>query len=137
MKKFVFILCLAFFANTAFSQYSEMTEKQLKLSLEQAIKLKNTGTALTIVGGLTFIGSLVLYSSGLSQMVDYNTDSEYDAGATKALVGAAGILVGGGLAGVGIPLWIVGANKRDKILIYLAKFDEQSYVRSVGIQIHF
>ena len=100
---------------------NELTEAQCKLALEKATKISGAGTAMTLIGGAVAIIGGIMYSSGLSDMLGGNY-SQLGSNYSKAMAGAVALYCGGGVAGIGIPLWIVGAMRKMDIEIALAKF---------------
>lgn len=133
MKNLVCFIFLLFITTHLVAQDSTMSQKQLEIALDQAIKRTNTGKLLTI------LGSIGLVSGGILSVTASNQDpiNEFDKATTLAGIGFCVGLAGTVMVGVGIPMWIVGKNKQDKVLFYLAKFDDQSYIPSVGFQLHF
>jgi hypothetical protein len=137
MKNLICFIALLLIATDLEAQYSTMTQKQLEIALDQAKKRTNTGTGLVIVGSIALITGGVLYLSGLNQLLSFETDTDINAEFNKSMIGIGVGAAGTAMVAVGIPLWIVGKNKQDKVLIYLAKFDEQSYIPSVGFHLYF
>jgi hypothetical protein len=115
---------------------NELTEPQLNLALEQSLKTIKTGQILTVIGAVGTIVGTVVYSKGLSDMLNEDI-SNIDQGLNKVTTGALIMSGGGIILGVGIPLWIVGVNRRNIIEVHLAKFQGQSYIPSIGIRITF
>jgi hypothetical protein len=92
---------------------------QLNLYKEQAIKLRKTGTILTLAG-------LAGYTTGTLLMVNYmNKTPMPDWGAEGAFYGILG-LCGAASTITGIPLWIVGGSRKSKVEIVLKKFDNNT-----------
>ena len=111
---------------------NELNEQQLNLALKQSQKTINIGVALTAIGVPLIIIGGVMYLSGLNEIIDQNIEGGLNKSATGSL-----IMCGGGLsASIGIPIWIVGANRKNIILVHLEKF-KTSYIPSLGIRINF
>jgi hypothetical protein len=115
---------------------NELTEPQLNLALEQSIKTIKTGQVLTVIGAIGTIVGTVIYSKGLSEMINEDI-SNIDKGLNKVTTGALIMAGGGTFLGVGIPVWVIGANRRNVVKVHLAKFQGQSYIPSIGIKINF
>lgn len=96
---------------------SEMSEKQLYTAYATATGTATVGIVLTAAGVPALVGGLILNSQ---------------AGTGQVLIGA-GLVA----AGIGIPLWISGTNRQNRIMIYLSKFDDTAYIPSIGIKITF
>jgi hypothetical protein len=137
MKNLICLIALLSIITSAEAQYSQMSKKQLEIALDQAQKRTNTGVGLVIVGSIALITGGILYMSGLNQLLSFETDTDIDSEFNKSMIGLGIGAAGTAMVGVGIPLWIVGKNKQDKVLIYLAKFDEQSYIPSVSFHLYF
>ena len=91
--------------------------------------MTTVGIAAMIGGGITYnIGSDKFASSTGFHIFNFNDEM---------LVG--GILIGGGALTsiLGIPIWIVGGNRKYIIKGQLAKFNDTSYIPSIGIRITF
>ena len=123
----LFLLCFTF------AGYSQRNPDQLFYAqkAEHYAKLKNTGTQLTVVGGiLLVIGVVVLSNSSINQTqvgngpVQTTTTGNPVTGALAFLGGAAGL-------GSGIPLWVVGANKEKK---YMRKVESLSLKMNITPQ---
>jgi hypothetical protein len=79
--------------------------------VEKYRRMKNTGTILTVTGGILFVVGLVTLSNVETTSNGYGqtstTSGNPAGGAVAFVVGSAGL-------GAGIPLWIVGSHARDK-----------------------
>lgn len=104
-----FILCLS-------AQCYAQIDRQKLLYLQKSEKyrkMKNTGRALTVVGGAVWIYGIVTlvksanaqYNNGGTPTSSSNKDAQN--GSLAYLAGTAGL-------GAGIPLWIIGANNQKK-----------------------
>jgi hypothetical protein len=119
---------------------NELNEEQLNLSLEKANKNIRTGKVMTLVGGGAVILGAIIYSSGLTSIID----DDYSAVPQNlnTAIGGAYILYGGGLlASIGIPIWLIGESKKDQIEIALVKYKPTSYIDTnsfgIGLKLNF
>ena len=122
-----------YYNNYGVTNMNELNENQLNLALEQSQNTITGGVALTVVGTITTIVGGVMYSKGLNEIVTGGLDD----GLNKSTNGALVMAVGGVAASVGIPLWVVGQQRKNIILVHLAKYNNTSYVPSIGIKIKF
>ncbi len=91
--------------------YSQ-TDPQKLLYLREAEryrKMKNTGTVLTVVGG-------VLFATGLVTLVNSSTNYYSNSTPNDVRNGLYAYIGGAACLGAGIPLWIVGGTKHRKML---------------------
>lgn len=115
---------------------NELTKPQLNLALEQTEKTIVTGQVLTAIGALSTIIGGVIYTQGLNDIVESDIN-DINKGVNKATAGAL-VLTGGCAAlGIGIPVWIVGGNRKNTINIHLAKFQDTSCIPSIGFKLTF
>jgi hypothetical protein len=103
------LLVIFLFSFTAHCYAQVDPQKMLYLQkAEKYRKMKNTGTVLTVAGGILFVTGLVTLVNASTN----NTSSQTTAGDVRngfyAYVGGAAAL------GSGIPLWIVGSYKQEK-----------------------
>ena len=141
---FILILCISFSSwnlsaqelqkPLRVSKYDGLDKDQLNLALAQSLRTIKTGKTLTFIG----IGSAAL--GGIIFATSINLDdgwSGFEKGLQKATIGA--LLFDAGIisAAVGIPIWIVGSSRRNKIEINLAKFGPSASVNGVGVRITF
>ena len=86
---------------------------------------RNTGIALTALGGASLVASVFLAAAAFVNNLDWDTDEEYEDPKGDHLGVSALVFLGAGAAGVsaGIPLLVIGQHgvKRQK---YLRKKDE-------------
>lgn len=80
---------------------------QYLTKVEKYRKMKNTGTTLTVLGGVLFVGGYVAMINSSFNVWTGDESGNFEAGAVAYLLGAGGL-------GSGIPLWIVGANNHRK-----------------------
>jgi hypothetical protein len=144
MRIKILILCLFiagqvnsqwYFSQFGVTDMNELNEKQLNLALEQSEKTIGAGQALTAVGLLGTIIGFVVYTQGLNEIMDMNSD--INEGLNKATTGILVATGFGTLASIGIPTWIVGNNRKNVINIHLVKFQDQGYMPSAGIRLYF
>jgi hypothetical protein len=119
------------------SNINDLNKAQLDLSLTKANQSVKTGQIMTGIGvGVGIIGGII-YASGLSGIVNSNTIGGINDNLNKGIAGA--YLMYGGIitAGIGIPIWIVGANKRNDIEVALVKFKGSASANGIGIKLRF
>jgi hypothetical protein len=112
------------------SKYDGLNQDQLNVALTQSLKTKKTGKTLTVIGiGAGTLGGILIATS-------FHADT-WDKGLSTATTGALFFEAGLLSAGIGVPLWIVGASNKNKIEIKLAKFGPTSYANGIGVRITF
>jgi hypothetical protein len=116
MKKLITIYLLLFLVVTGNAQekskskYSELNQDQLSLALKQASKSIKTGKILTFVGATAFTTGLIIFANGVEEAFNSSSNS------SSALGGGYALFLGGFVSTViGIPVWIGGASKKNKI----------------------
>lgn len=140
MKKLFAIWMLIFFTVLVNAQvknkpqWNEMNKEELNLALKQSLKTIKTGKILTIVGvGSAAVGMAIAANSAF----DVITGTDQDVNQ----VVAGEILFFGGCASfiIGVPVWIVGANKKNKIELELVKFNPPGLasINGIGLRIGF
>jgi len=107
---------------------------QLNLYKEKATKMRNAGMALTLIGVPASITGLKLLLNFMEEtpFKDWNSP-EPNLYAILTLSGAAAGLTG-------IPLWIIGSNRKTKAEVALKAFDmktENSVAVGLGITVRF
>jgi hypothetical protein len=102
---------------------------QLNLYKGKAVKLRNTGMTLTLIGGTVLVVGGILFAD------------DYDDSNLKDLGWRLELLVSSELVTVaGIPLWIIGGIRKSKVEIALKKFDikpNNSMAVGLGITLRF
>ena len=102
---------------------------QLNLYKGKAVKLRNTGMTLTLIGGTVLVVGGILFAD------------DYDDSNLKDLGWRLELLVMSELVTVaGIPLWIIGGIRKSKVEIALKKFDikpNNSMAVGLGITLRF
>ena len=102
---------------------------QLNLYKGKAVKLRNTGMTLTLIGGTVLVVGGMLFAD------------DYDDSNLKDLGWRLELLVSSELVTVaGIPLWIIGGIRKSKVEIALKKFDikpNNSMAVGLGITLRF
>ena len=115
--------------------YSELYQDQLNLSLKHASKSIKTGKILTFVGAGAFTIGIIIMASSIENSTDEITDT------TVNSFIAGDLLAFGGLIStvIGIPVWIVGVNKKNKIEVELVKFNPKgsASINGIGLKIRF
>jgi len=98
---------------------------QLNLYKGKAVKLRNTGMTLTLIGGTVLVVGGILFAD------------DYDDSNLKDLGWRLELLVMSELVTVaGIPLWIIGGIRKSKVEIALKKFDiKPNNSMAVGLRI--
>src|SRR4030042_2167107 len=137
--KNLLILLLVFIAVHSHAQWytkqfgvndiSELNKDQLNIAFTKAEKTTKAGIAMTAIGLPVFIVGSVFIYNGLNEFGELDIEQ----GVNKLGTGAFMMCAGGLSAGIGIPLWIVGKNRKDIITVHLAKFTGTSYIPSIGI----
>jgi hypothetical protein len=113
------------------SKFDGLNQDQLNLALSTSLKTMKTGKNLTFVGiGAFAIGEIIIGGA-------LNSDDDINEKLGKAVGGALLTTAGIISAGIGIPLWIIGASRKNKIGIELAKFGPTSCVNGIGVRITF
>ncbi len=137
MKKLIVISLIIFLAIPAEAQsYSTMNQEQLQFALEKAKSKTSTGAVLTVLGTLATVGGTILYVNGLNGIV-YDDYGNIQDNTNEALGGIFVMCAGMGMLGAGIPIWITGANKKEKIELQLLKYQGSASALGVGFKITF
>jgi hypothetical protein len=131
MKNLILVLLLTIFT------FSVKAQSKSSLIFEDALgkdkKMERIGTALTVIGGVTFfVGNLLYWKV-------YNDSANGEPSGDKVNT-YRGVMIGGlGLLAVGIPLWAIGKSKERHIKIEaeLFKFKGLASVNGVGLKIRF
>jgi hypothetical protein len=140
MKKLISICLLLFLVvcvnaqEKSKSKYSEFNQDQLNLALKQASKSIKTGKILTFVGAAAFTTGVIIFASGVEDALNSSSNSSAKLGGGYAL------FLGGFVSTlIGIPVWIVGASKKNKIELELVKFNPKgsSSINGIGLKIRF
>ena len=128
---FLTVMCNAQEKNK--SKYSGLNQDQLNLALTKSINTIRVGKTLTFVGlGVMLTATTILMVEGFKAI-----EGE---GNSKTAETAAYVLFSSGfLVYAGIPVWIVGANKKKNIQLELAKFKTPGTgsIYGVGVKINF
>ena len=115
-------------------KYNELNKDQLDLALKQASKTIKSGKILTIVGGCAFTTGVILMTSAFGDIVEGGSN-------TEAKAGGGYVLFFGGLVAtlVGVPSWLIGADKKNKIELELVRFNPVGSVsiNGIGLKIRF
>ncbi len=147
MKKTMIILITIIFASTVnaqwYSQYgvtnmNELNQVQLNMAFDQGVKLQKGGVITTIISSAMLIVGSVMYSNGINNIVSSTTYTQIDNGVSKGTNGAL-LLYGGGIGlCVGVPIWIVGAQRMNAVKVHLVKFDQLGGVQyGIGVNLIF
>lgn len=116
---------------------NELSQDQLNFALSKAEKTVSTGQFFTLIGSMTAIIGISIYAQGISNMSNARTSNLITTNLNRSYLGAGVMAVGGTIASIGIPIWIVGANKRNDIQIALVKFNGQASINGFGLNVKF
>jgi hypothetical protein len=139
MKRLISICFVLFFVVTGNAQVNnkpklnELNQDQLNLALTKSKKTKVSGIILTFAGlGVAIIGERIM----LDEATKWPGD---DYNKTRDNTGLSMLIIGGATMCIGIPCWIVGANKKEKIEIELVKFNPKgsASINGIGLKIRF
>jgi hypothetical protein len=146
MKKLIILLFVFIACNSNAQWYTrqfgvdsinQLNKEQLNIAFTKAEKIANTGKVLIIVGVPTFIvgGVIVLGALGeeIVRIITFSPDHSWSAGDTGAVIACIGAVS----TLVGIPLGLTGNERKSSITLQLAKFNDTSYIPSIGIRITF
>jgi hypothetical protein len=140
MNRLISICFLLFFVVTGNAQVNnkpklnELTQDQLNLSLTKSKKTIKTGIILTIVGlGVTITGAAIIVNEANKAPTGPVFDENID------LTGYYVTIIGGAIILAGIPVWIVGASKKNKIELELVKFNPKgsASINGIGLKVRF
>lgn len=147
MKKLTMILTLVLFTFSVNAQWyynsfnvsnmNDLNQDQLNLSLTKANQSIKTGQIMTGVGAVVCIIGAVMYSSGLSGIVNSSTTTGINDNLNKGMAGAYIAGAGGIIACIGIPIWISGSMRKNDIEIALVKFKPTGSINGIGLKIRF
>jgi hypothetical protein len=139
MNRLISICLLWFFVLTGNAQVNnkpklnELNQDQLNLALTKSKKTAITGIILTFAGlGVAIIGERIVVDEATKWPGDnYNEN--------RANTGSAMVIIGGATMCIGIPFWIVGATKKNKIELELAKFNPKgsASINGIGLKVRF
>jgi hypothetical protein len=141
MKKLISICFLLFFVVIGNAQVNnktsinELNQDQLNLALKHSSKTIKTGKILTFIGaGAVIVGVVIVSTIPIEDIFKLDNSAR-----TKAVTGEI-LFIGGCVSAVtGIPVWIVGANKKNKIELELVKFNPKgsASINGIGLKIYF
>jgi hypothetical protein len=140
MKKLISICLLLFYVVIGNAQenpkpkLNELTPDQLILELNKAQNTVTTGKVITLIGfSGVLIGTSILFIEAIKWAGEDNPDEN------TAEAGAYFMLFGSITSTIGIPVWIVGAHKRNKVELELAKFHQNgsASIYGIGLKIRF
>ncbi len=137
LKRVILILSVCFIANITMAQkinLDTLNIDQLNLYKEKATTMKNAGMVLTLIGVPACI-------TGTKLLLNFMMKTPFkDWNSTEPNLYAA-LTLGGAAAGLtGVPLWIIGSNRKTKAEVALKAFDmktENSVAVGLGITIRF
>jgi hypothetical protein len=137
LKRIIMLFFAFFIVSSIMAQkinLAELNSDQLNLYKEKAVKMRNAGMALTLVGIPAYItGALLLLNYMETAPIEDWNSFEPNFYAVLTLGGAAS-----GIAG--IPLWIIGGSRKTKAEVALKAFDmktEDSIAVGLGITLRF
>ena len=139
-RRVILILFVCFMSSSLMAQKvnpDTLNIDQLNTYKDKAVKMRNTGRALTISGGSVMVTSIIIGVIALYAPVS----SDCHCGPPPGLfyVGLVGT-VGMAVTIAGIPLWAVGGSRKAKAELNLQKFNimpENSVALGLGITIRF
>jgi MFS superfamily sulfate permease-like transporter len=140
MKKLLFMLIVFssinldaqwYYRQFGVTNINELNKEQLIFSLDRADRTRRTGMTLTIVGVSAIAGGYVLFIHGLAR-IGGGIESIGEAAAGGMIAYAGGLI-----AMAGVPVWIVGKSRKNTINFQLNRFNDSSYIPSIGIRISF
>ena len=140
MKKLIsiyFLLFLAFSLNAQMkskSKYSELNQEQLNLVLQKSQNTVTTGKLVTLIGlGATTIGTTLIIRAATKSIIDGSDNSN------SALSGSYLMIIGSCTTLIGIPVWVIGASRRNQIELELVKFSPKgsASINGIGLKIRF
>jgi len=139
-RRVILILFVCFMSSSLMAQKvnpDTLNIDQLNTYKDKAVKMRNTGRALTISGGSVMVTSIIIGVIALYAPVS----SDCHCGPPPGLfyVGLVGT-VGMAVTIAGIPLWAVGGSRKTKAELTLQKFNimaENSMALGLGITIRF
>ena len=135
MKKLVVVLFLALFVINVQAQWysrsfgvdniNDLSQAQLNYALQRAQSNVKIGRILTLSGvGAFTVGTVIAATSlgGFLSTWDTNELDTYVAGSMLMLLGM-------GSSAVGLPFWIIGANRKKKVEVALLRFNTSAITR--------
>jgi hypothetical protein len=138
MKKLISICFLLFILFTGNAQennkskWSDLNQDQLNLALAKSTKTIKAGKILTFSGlGVAFIGTGTTLI-GLIILIEDPSDNTAETGAYIMLAGITTMYIG-------IPVWIVGSNRKKNITLELVKFNPKgsASINGIGLKMRF
>jgi hypothetical protein len=115
-------------------QLNELSQDQLNLALTKSKTIIKTGKTMTFTGvGISCLGIAIGLGSLMGDIGKGTLDDN------TGLGGAIIMCFGGGISLIGIPVWIVGASKKHKITLELAKFNPpgSASINGIGLKMRF
>ena len=121
------------------NEISELNEKELNIALRNANLRAGIGMVYSILGITMLTSGIVILSNHWNDEYKSGYGSGIDNTMTAATQIGGGFLVLGGAvcSGIAIPVCITGFSRRSQITLQLAKFNDTSYIPSIGIRISF
>jgi hypothetical protein len=113
---------------------NELDKDQLNLALKKSKTTVAVGKVLTFGGAFVgSVGMIMAMAAGVKSLEDGSDNTD------QALSGATAMIVGSCATLIGIPVWIVGASKKKKIMLELAKFNPpgSASINGIGLKIRF
>ncbi len=129
MKILTLIVFLTCFAVQCYAQV-EKEKFFYAQKVEKYRKMKNTGTLLTIAGGILLVTGIVT----LTNSSTYNSTGNIQTGLLAYIFGLAGL-------GSGIPIWIVGGHNQnkyeEKLMTISGKFNMNTHQTGLTLTYRF
>ena len=107
---------------------NDLSAEQCQLALKKATSTASTGAVMTILGVAASVTGYIVSTKSVEEM-DFE---ELDLGGYNTGMGL--MLAGGGIAAIGIPLWISGSTRKSQIEVAMVKFKDTS---GIGFKIKF
>ncbi|HCW06768.1 MAG TPA: hypothetical protein DGG95_05320 [Cytophagales bacterium] len=133
MKSIFFLFLVVLFS------VSQLNAQQDQLKYEKYRRMKGTGTALTVLGGIaTIVGVSMMTSVEYTTTTNQYGQQQTTPNDSGTAVGGALLFLGGtGMLGAGIPLMIVGSKKAKKYKVYSSSLNLDLAPMRAGLSFRF
>jgi hypothetical protein len=142
LRTVILILLMCFMSSSVMAQKVSLDTlglDQLNLYKDKAVKIRNTGRALTLSGGSVMVTCIIIGVIALYTPPDEPSDCRCGPWVGLFYVGLVGV-AGMATTIAGIPLWAVGGSRKAKAELTLQKFNiapENSMAVGLGITLRF